>query len=216
MTKFFSMGIMNYCSHDPACALIKVDDSKIEFIQAEEGFLSRKKKSYQFPIRSMKYCLDYFSIKIDDIDSVTFDYMDHRRDFRTSNNYRLLIGDYIRSKLKIPQNKMFFSSHHYAHALSTFWPSGFDESTVMIVDGLGSEQQTHSIFYMNEDGGKKLEFEQKGVGIGALYSLVTNKLGFDPGEDGKTMGLAPYGKKHFNYDKILPSLKGKFFDLFTD
>ena len=87
------------------------------------------------------------SIKIDDIDSVTFDYMDHRRDFRTSNNYRLLIGDYIRSKLKIPQNKMFFSSHHYAHALSTFWPSGFDESTVMIVDGLGSEQQTHSIFY---------------------------------------------------------------------
>ena len=216
MTKFFSMGIMNYCSHDPACALIKVDDSKIEFIQAEEGFLSRKKKSYQFPIRSMKYCLDYFSIKIDDIDSVTFDYMDHRRDFRTSNNYRLLIGDYIRSKLKIPQNKMFFSSHHYAHALSTFWPSGFDESTVMIVDGLGSEQQTHSIFYMNEDGGKKLEFEQKGVGIGALYSLVTNKLGFDAGEDGKTMGLAPYGKKHFNYDKILPSLKGKFFDLFTD
>ena len=101
MNKILSMGIMNYCSHDPACALIKVENSKVEYIHAEEGFLSRKKKSYQFPLRSIKYCLDYFSTKIEDIDLITFDYMDYKRNYRTSNNYRLLGGDFIRSKLKV-------------------------------------------------------------------------------------------------------------------
>ena len=91
--KIFSMGIMNYCSHDPACALIKVENSSIDYIIADEGFLSRKKKSYQFPLRSMQYCLDYFSIKIEDLDLMTLDYMDFKG-FRTSNNYRLLIGDF--------------------------------------------------------------------------------------------------------------------------
>ena len=189
MNKILSMGIMNYCSHDPACALIKVENSKVEYIHAEEGFLSRKKKSYQFPLRSIKYCLDYFSSKIEDIDLITFDYMDYKRNYRTSNNYRLLVGDFIRSKLKVPSEKInFISSHHYAYALTAFWPSGFDESAVLIVDGLGSEQQTHSIYHMDTNGRKELIFEQKGVGIGALYSLITKKLGFDTGEEGKTMG----------------------------
>ena len=211
------MGIMNYCSRDSACALIKVENSSVDYITADEGFLSRKKKSYQFPLRSMQYCLDYFSIKIEDVDLMTLDYMDFKRSFRTSNNYRLLIGDFLRSRLKIPQNKLnFVDSHHYAHALTAFWPSNFDESTVLIVDGLGSEQQTHSIFYMNKDGEKKLVFEQKGNGIGALYSLITKSLGFGLGEEGKTMGLAPYGAKYSKIDKIIPSLKGKFFDLYTD
>ena len=48
MTKFFSMGIMNYCSHDPACALIKVENSSIDYIIADEGFLSRKKNHINF------------------------------------------------------------------------------------------------------------------------------------------------------------------------
>tara|TARA_B100000900_G_scaffold407242_1_gene419604 strand:- start:85 stop:2337 length:2253 start_codon:yes stop_codon:yes gene_type:complete len=217
MKKIFSMGIMNYCSHDPACALIKFENSKLEYIHAEEGFLSRKKKSYQFPLRSIKYCLDYFSTKIEDIDLITFDYMDYKRSYRTSNNYRLLVGDFIRSKLKVPSEKInFISSHHYAHALTAFWPSGFDESAVLIVDGLGSEQQTHSIYHMDTNGRKDLIFEQKGVGIGSLYSLITKKLGFDTGEEGKTMGLAPYGAQHKNLDKKLPSLNGKFDSFFTD
>lgn len=86
----YFMGFMNSCSHDPGAALIKIDGKNFDYIFAEEGFLSRRKKSYQFPIRAIEYCLSYFNIKIDDIDKFIFDYMDKKHPFRTSDNYRLL------------------------------------------------------------------------------------------------------------------------------
>ena len=64
----YSMGFMNYCSHDPGAALVRIDDNNLDYIFAEEGFLSRTKKSYQFPIRSLNYCLDYFGIKLDEVE----------------------------------------------------------------------------------------------------------------------------------------------------
>ena len=55
----YVMGFMNYCSHDPGACLIKVNENGdfIDYIFSEEGFHSRRKKSYQFPLRSVKYCL---------------------------------------------------------------------------------------------------------------------------------------------------------------
>ena len=72
----YSMGFMNYCSHDPGAALVRKEGDNIDYIFAEEGFLSRKKKSYQFPLRSLNYCLEYFDITIDEVDTFVFDFMD--------------------------------------------------------------------------------------------------------------------------------------------
>ena len=217
MKTYYSMGIMNYCSHDPGCALVRHDGTSTDLIFAEEGFLSRKKKSYHFPIRSMKYCLDYFGISLDDVDVLVLDHMDYERHFRTSHNYRLLIGDFIRSRLRFPKSKICYApSHHYAHALTAFWPSEFEQATVVVVDGLGSGQQTHSIFKMSSNGAVDLVYEQKGTGIGTLYTLVTTALGFESGEEGKTMGLAPYGAHHKAMDTQLPNLQGNFIGLHTD
>ena len=57
---------------------------------------------------------------------------------------------------------------------------------------------------------ENLYLNKKGLGIGALYSLITKNLGFGIGEEGKTMGLAPYGAKYFKIDKKIPSLKEIF------
>jgi len=211
------MGFMNYCSHDPGAALVRIDDNNFDYIFAEEGFLSRTKKSYQFPIRSLNYCLDYYGIKIDDVDIFVFDYMDNKRTFRTSDNYRLLLGDFIRSNLKVnPKKIKFIDSHHLAHANTAFYPSGFEEATIIIVDGLGSAQQTHSIFKGSINNGIECIFEQKGNGIGTLYTLVTQVLGFKAGDEGKTMGLAPYGRSFSEIDDQIPSFKGEFNGLITD
>ncbi len=213
----YSMGFMNYCSHDPGAALVRIEGNNLDYIFAEEGFLSRTKKSYQFPIRSLNYCLDYYGIKIDEVDTFVFDYMDNKRTFRTSDNYRLLLGDFIRSNLKVnPKKIQFIDSHHLAHANTAFYPSGFEEATILIVDGLGSAQQTHSIFKGSINKGIECVFEQKGNGIGTLYTLVTQVLGFKAGEEGKTMGLAPYGRSFSKIDDQIPSFKGEFNGLITD
>ncbi len=213
----YSMGFMNYCSHDPGVALVRIEDDNLDYIFSEEGFLSRRKKSYHFPIRSMNYCLEYYDISIDQVDVFILDYMDRKRVFRTSDNYRLLAGDFIRSNLKISPNKIkFIDSHHLAHANTAFYPSGLSEATIVIIDGLGSEQQTHSVYKASTKDGINLIFEQKGAGIGALYTLVTSSLGFSSGEEGKTMGLAPYGEIHDSQDKLIPSFQGDFNGLVTD
>ena len=208
---------MNYCSHDPACCIVRLEGNKLDLISAEEGFLSRKKKSYHFPIRSMKYCLDYFDISIDNIDVLMLDFMDEERPIKTSNNYRLLIGDFIRSRLRIKKDKIkFVKSHHYAHALTAFWPSPFEEAAVLVIDGLGSRQQTTSIFSFTQEGTQKLIFEQVGNGIGTLYSLITEKLGFEAGEEGKTMGLAPYGRNVQSSDLKSNLFQGTYSDFVVD
>jgi len=208
----YSLGFMNYCSHDPAaCIVRKLPDGRTDYIHFEEGMISRKKKSYHFPTRSIQKCLDYYQITIDEVDVICVDYMNDKSFHNTASYYRKLVGDYIRARLKVDKEKIhFIDSHHLAHAYTAFYPSTFEESAILVIDGLGSEQDTHSIYLADHKSGLKKIYSQKGTGIGQLYSLITSKLGFESGEEGKTMGLAPYGRNHTEIDKKIPSLKGQY------
>ncbi len=208
----YSLGFMNYCSHDPAACLMRVlPNGKVDYIHFEEGMLSRKKQSYQFPLRAIQSCLNYYGVSIDDIDVVALDFMNDQSVHNTAGYYRKLIGDYLRATLKLRHDQVrFCDSHHLAHAYTAFYPSGFDEAAILTIDGLGSEQDTHSIYIADHNTGIKKIYSQKGTGIGLLYSLITEKLGFKEGEEGKTMGLAPYGREHSEVDDILVDLKGNY------
>ncbi|MEO8361752.1 MAG: carbamoyltransferase C-terminal domain-containing protein [Vicinamibacteria bacterium] len=87
-----------------------------------------------------------------------------------------------------------FFDHHLAHAASTFYASGFEESSILIVDGSGEDRSTS--FY----SGKGLTIQDQGHvefpdSLGWFYAAVTSFLGFRAyEEEGFTMGLAPYGK----------------------
>lgn len=209
---FYSLGFMGYCSHDPAACLACLQPSgAITYIHYEEGMLSRKKKSYQFPLRAIASCLDHFAIEIDDVDIVCLDYMNVRSVHNTAAYYRKLMGDYIRASLSLREEQIHIAeSHHLAHAYTAFYPSGFDSAAILVIDGLGSEQKTHSIFEAEIDNGISHIYSQQGTGIGKLYSTITQILGFGSGEEGKTMGLAPYGANHAEMDAKLPSLKGNY------
>ncbi len=208
----YSLGFMNYCSHDPAaCLMRKLPNGQIDYIHFEEGMLSRKKKSFQFPLRAIQACLNHYDIAIGDVDIIALDFMNDRSFHNTSSYYRKLVGDYIRAKLKLRHDQIYFcDSHHLAHAYTAFYPSGFDSAAILTIDGLGSEQDTHSIYLAEHNHGIKKIYSQKGTGIGLLYSLITEKLGFEDGEEGKTMGLAPYGADYPEMDDVLPNLKGDY------
>ena len=65
----------------------------------------------------------------------------------------------------------------------------------MIVDGNGTDLETNS-FYRGRNKKIDLIDKYKARGIGALYSEITKScLNLGAGGEGKTMGLAPFGKK---------------------
>ena len=197
-SKNYFLGFMSYCSHDLAAALVELISNNgnlsCNFAHFEEGMLSRKKKSYHFPSRSIAACLSFYDIDMSDITQVTTDFMDYKSFIDTSINYRHLVGDFIRTNIDFePEQIAPPVEHHYAHAMAAWVGSGFSDCAILAIDGLGSNQSTHSIFVTEDSKLKKL-FSQTSPGIGSLYSLVTELIGFKAGEEGKTMGLAPYGK----------------------
>lgn len=219
--KSYFLGFMSYCSHDPSAAMIELinDNGQLDYkmVHFEEGMLSRRKKSYHFPTRSIAACLEYFRIGIEDVSHVVTDFMDNQSFIDTSLNYRHLIGDYIRQNLNLTPNQIVKPIyHHNAHAMSAWIGSGFQDAAFLAIDGLGSLQSTHTVF-TSESGDLKQLFSQTTPGIGSLYSLITELIGFKTGEEGKTMGLAPYGKGlHISKGFPVIDFKAKYNGLSVD
>ena len=90
-------------------------------------------------------------------------------------------------------DKLLFGEHHGSHAASAFYPSPFESSAILNMDGVG-EWVTISIAFGN---GNKIDFLKEICfphSLGLLYSAFTYYTGFkvNSGEY-KLMGLAPYG-----------------------
>jgi carbamoyltransferase len=98
--------------------------------------------------------------------------------------------------------------HHLAHASSAYYFSGFNNATVITVDGTGEFEAT--VVWRVRDG----EFEKVASiptvygSLGVLYEVVSVKIGYDGLEGpGKVMGLAPYGKASKYYEKLRSFIK---------
>ncbi|HVM45920.1 MAG TPA: carbamoyltransferase C-terminal domain-containing protein [Candidatus Thermoplasmatota archaeon] len=93
------------------------------------------------------------------------------------------------------EDRVRFTPHHLAHAAGAFAFSGFDEAAVLVVDGQG---ETVSTSFSRAHGATitTLRSERVENSLGYYYSAVTRYLGWEHNEgEGKTMGLAPYGRE---------------------
>jgi carbamoyltransferase len=87
--------------------------------------------------------------------------------------------------------------HHRAHLASSFYVSPFDRAALLSIDGFGDFVSTRwaigegkSINVLGQ-----VEFPHS---IGIVYTATTQFLGFPHyGDEGKVMGLAPYGEPRF-------------------
>ena len=210
------LGISAYY-HDSAAALIT--DGEIIAAAQEERF-SRIKNDKNFPTESIKYCLSAANTTIDELDAVIFydkPFLKFERLIETYYTFApkgLLsffksIPIWINEKIFTKKNiraglasiekydkkklNLLFSEHHLSHAASAFFPSGFDSSAILTIDGVG-EWATTTICTGN---GNKIEVVKELAfphSIGLLYSAFTYYLGFTVNSDEyKLMGLAPYG-----------------------
>ncbi len=97
--------------------------------------------------------------------------------------------------------KMHWVDHHTAHACSTFYPSPFEEAAIFSVDGLGSDGTCTLLAVGRGNQMQELRRVKYPHSLGALYAVVTEYLGFYPnGDEGKVMGLAPYGTDRYVED----------------
>ncbi|MFH1727683.1 MAG: carbamoyltransferase [Pseudomonadota bacterium] len=208
--------------HDSAAALIQ--NGKIIAAAQEERF-TRIKHDHSFPENAINYCLKAGNISGDNLDYVAFydkPFLKFERILETYLQYSPLgINSFIKSiplwikkKLWIKEiikteldftGKIFFPQHHESHAASAFYPSPFQESAFLTMDGVG-EWATTSFGIGNDNKLEILNEINFPHSIGLLYSAFTYYTGFkvNSGEY-KVMGLAPYGEPKYK-DIILSQL----------
>jgi carbamoyltransferase len=108
--------------------------------------------------------------------------------------------------------------HHQAHAASAFFVSPFEEAAILTLDGFGDFAST----LLAEGRGNSFRVLERVLfphSLGILYTAVTQWLGFPKyGDEGKVMGLAPYGdaRKHVDAMRELVRLDGSGFELGLD
>ncbi len=215
MTKFI-LGIQSFANHDSGACIIKFGRNvKSELVAISEERLLRKKHPYSFPIHSILYCMKHFKIKdFKKIDLIVSDWIRIKRWLRSGPSYNYQKFDYIKEKLNYDKKRIFQIDHHLAHAASAYYPSTYKSSAILIVDGNGSDIETNSYFLGKGNKIKLLE-NYKNHGIGSAYAAVTKEiLNLGTGGEGKTMGLAPYGKPNqkIKIPKTIKGIKTNFSD----
>ena len=112
---------------------------------------------------------------------------------------------------------LLFTEHHLSHAASAFFPSNFQTSAILTIDGVG-EWTTASIGLGEEnviEFKKEMHFPHS---VGLLYSAFTYYLGFkvNSGEY-KVMGLAPYGNPNsVDTKRYIEAIKTQLIDIKED
>ena len=216
----YILGISSFY-HDSAAALLH--NGKIISAAQEERF-SRKKHDSRFPVNAIKYIIQNSNISLSELDAIVFyekPFLKFERLIETYiafapkgfKSFCASMPVWLREKLfqkklifeelkKIDssfkgQDKIKFSEHHISHAASAFFPSPFEKSIILTLDGVG-EWATTIVAEGNKnkiDIIKEIHFPHS---VGLLYSAFTYYLGFkvNSGEY-KVMGLAPYGEPKY-------------------
>jgi carbamoyltransferase len=228
------IGISAYY-HDSAAALVQ--DGRIVAAAQEERF-TRKKHDQGFPANALRYCLEEGGLKPEEVDHVAFydkPFLKFERLLETYlsfapkgyTSFRMALPLWLGEKLfqKRLLNKelkafapdvewekrLLFSEHHLSHAASAFYPSPFEESLVLTMDGVGEWTTTSAAHGKGKDLAimREIHFPHS---IGLLYSAFTYYTGFkvNSGEY-KVMGLAPYGEP-----KYAKTILDKLMDLKPD
>ena len=202
--------------HDSGVAL--VIDGKLIASSEEERF-NRVRHYRGYPRKSIEYCLNSGGIKMEDLDYIAIAYNPYaflkRPNFYWQSLLRNLFNIgvfwYYKKQMKSQTKaKIVFIDHHLAHAASAYRCSGFDEANVLTIDGSGETERF--AFFVGKNGKLKKIWDiplssifskGKWQSLGLIYTSITSLLNLGVNAEGKTMGLASYGKPTYDFKNIL-------------
>jgi carbamoyltransferase len=201
--------------HADASAAI-VLDGEIKFAIAEER-LNRRKHFGGFPALSIKACLDAVGAKISDVEHVAVGqnsdaHLARKIQYAVRNPSKLLnfirlrqrkesmrdVRSLIAGALDVDAALLRFQEHHLehhiAHIASAYYCSPWEKAAGFSYDGSGDFVST----MMARCEGNEIEVLDRVFlphSLGSVYTMICEFIGYTKyGDEGKVMGLAPYGK----------------------
>ena len=219
--------------HADASAAI-VLDGEVKFAVAEER-LNRHKHFGGFPSLAIKACLDAVGANISDVEHVAvgqdsdanltkkvqyalanpgkiLNFIRLRQRKESMRDVRTLIAnalDVDTSKLRFQEHHL---EHHIAHIASSYYCSPWDKAAGFSYDGSGDFVST----MMARCEGNDIEVLDRVFlphSLGSLYTMICEFIGYSKyGDEGKVMGLAPYGKDTYcsEIERIVSPKNGGF------
>ncbi|MBN3039885.1 MAG: carbamoyltransferase [Candidatus Omnitrophica bacterium] len=208
-------------------------DGKMLLAIAEER-LSRVKHQGGFPVRSIKFILDKYNLRLEDIDVIfcankyhplprilwskfpTFQHsflgfmqkatIYYQHAIFKNAALRKYVEAFNKALLRRKLKRpVELSSHHSAHAYSAYLTSGFDKAVAVSTDNFGDGMS--SAVFTCENGICKFLYGSSALNSpGQFYGTIAQLLGINPLLAGKMTGLAGYG----NPDTVYPLIKNLF------
>ena len=223
---------LNMFHADASAAIIQ--DGEVLFAVAEER-LNRHKHYGGFPSLAAKACLDAAGAKITDIDHVAvgqdsdanlakkvqyalanpakiLNFIHMRRRKEAMRDVRTLLSQAMEvdaSSLRFQEHHL---EHHIAHIASSYYCSPWEKAAGFSYDGSGDFVST----MMARCEGSEIEILERVYlphSVGSFYTMICEFIGYKKyGDEGKVMGLAPYGKPTYvdEVSKIVTLKNGAF------
>ena len=229
----YILGINAY--HGDASAVLLADGRIVAAVE-EERF-NRVKHSAGFPSESIRFCLERAGIRISDVahiaiarvptahlvNKLTFvlysrlmftrQGLDRLRSAEKIRNVKTILGESLDVDESALRMEFHNIEHHVAHMASAFLVSPFREAALLSIDGFGDLCST---MLGRGEGGliEKVDAVMFPHSLGLFYTCMTQYLGFpNYGDEGKVMGLAPYGEPRFldeMFDVVRPEGQSSF------
>src|SRR5689334_5956719 len=212
----YILGINAY--HGDASAAIIKDGRLIAAVE-EERF-NRVKHCAGFPEQAIRYCLDEANVRLEDVDHIGISRDPsahlHKKILYAASRLGLFkhakerlgnaakvrdLKDELARVFSVPKRNLrarFHNvEHHRVHLASCFFVSPFERAALLSIDGfvdfistMWATGEGNSIEVLGQ-----VEYPHS---TGIVYTATTQFLGFlHYGDEGKVMGLAPYGQPRF-------------------
>ena len=214
------MYILGLNAYHGDCSACLFKDNKI-IAAIEEERITRIKHAAGFPINSIKFCLEFAKINLDQIDYIainrnpnlriinkilyalknilkTKNFFERVKNFKKINSLDAEFKKHFNVKVS---KKIILVDHHLSHAASSVFMSKFNDCNFVTIDGFGDFVSTTIGFY-RDNKINKIQEVQFPHSLGLFYTAITQFLGFKKyGDEYKVMGLSSYGKPLF-YNEI--------------
>src|SRR5262245_24586985 len=107
MSEFiYVLGVPNFANYEATAALVRIPrhGGEIDYVSIAEDRITRRKHTYEFPLRGIDYCLRHFGLEsLREIDFIATDYARIPRWHNSGPGYRKLEHDYLKLMLDFPR-----------------------------------------------------------------------------------------------------------------